>query len=304
MCSSNVSLWKISHNSYTILFPATRDGFSMCTHPSLKYYTSYWPAATGLYFTLLTAIYTEKISPVLSWTHAETPSTQLLTGIQGTNRVISARLPFWRMVSKDITERGPFVHVHISKHGSQTLYNKTKGGVNGNAQMRAILRCSTDTLKWEQKVVTQILKSITVNAWVAWRQLQRQDLLASSKNFKGLEQHRHAPNRVESLADFIYELTLELLAYAETLEKEDDRSDSRPQPKRLGKLRRNELKRLILKAKARKRYRLLFFKSADGITLRLNVVRHEHYSILEEKYCALCGNNSGTSFRGHRTRNV
>ena len=148
-------------------------------------------------FSLVDSYNTEKISPVLSWAHAETPSSQLLTGIQETDRVISARLPFWRMVSRDITEGGPFVPVHIFKHGSQTLYNKTKV-LDGNAQMRAILRCSTDTLKWEQKVVIQILKSITVNAWVAWRQFQREDLLASWEKFKGLEQYRHALNRVES----------------------------------------------------------------------------------------------------------
>ena len=120
-------------------------------------------------FSLVDSYYTEGISLVLSWTHTETPSTQLLTGLQETYRVISTRLPFWRRVSKDITERGPFVPVHIFKHGSQT--HKTKAGVDGYAKMRAILCCSTDTLKREQNVVTNILKSITVNAWIAWRQL-------------------------------------------------------------------------------------------------------------------------------------
>ena len=75
------------------------------------------------------------------------------------------------MVSKEITEQGPFVPFHIFKHGWKTLYNKTKEGVDGNTQMRAIQRCSTDTLKLEQNVVTQILKRITVNAGVAGRQL-------------------------------------------------------------------------------------------------------------------------------------
>ena len=77
--------------------------------------------------------------------------------------------------------------------------------------MRAILRCPTDTLKWKQKVVTQVFKSIAVNAWVAWRQLEKEELLESRESFKGLDAYRNALNKVESLADFIFELTLDLL---------------------------------------------------------------------------------------------
>ena len=151
--------------------------------------------------------YDDRITPALRRAHANQVDNQLLTGNGETDRLISARLPFWRMVSKDIASRGPFVPVHIFKHASQVLYNKTKGGVDGNTQMRALLRCPSDTLRWEQKVVTQLFKSVTVNAWIAWRQIQKQDLLDTRELFKGLEQYRNALNRVEPFPDFIHELT-------------------------------------------------------------------------------------------------
>ena len=70
----------------------------------------------------------------------------------------------------------------------------------------------------------------------------------------------------------------------------------------MSKLKKTEITRLISKAKSRKRYRLRFFNSPDGVALRLNLQRHDHDSMPEAKYCALYGNNTKTQFRGHRTR--
>ena len=62
------------------------------------------------------------------------------------------------------------------------------------------------------------------------RQLQPETLLTPCETFKSLEKYRHELDRVESLADFLYAFTPELHAYAETLEKEDDSSNSRLRP--------------------------------------------------------------------------
>ena len=67
-------------------------------------------------------------------------------------------------------------------------------------------------------------------------------------------------------------------------------------------MKKTDLKRLVSKAKSRKRYRLSFFNGPDGTALRLNVQRHDHVSTEIQKYCVLCGNNTNTKFRGHRTR--
>lgn len=115
--------------------------------------------------TVFEEFYDTQITPALRWAHIEQVGTQLLTADDEIKKLVSTRVPFWRMISNEISAKGPFVPVHIIKHASQTLYNKTKGGVDGNEKMRATLRCLKDTLKWEQKVVTEILKSVTVNTW-------------------------------------------------------------------------------------------------------------------------------------------
>ena len=155
----------------------------------------------------LTAFWDGYVAPTLRWAHEDPVGIQPITGKEDIDNIVKARLPFWRLLRNDIKERVPFIPVRVFKQSSQTLYNKTKGGADGNAQMRAILRCPSDTLKWEQKVVTQVFKSITVNAWVACRQLQREDMLSTRESFKSLEQYRSSLNKVESLADFVSEIT-------------------------------------------------------------------------------------------------
>jgi hypothetical protein len=63
-----------------------------------------------------------------------------------------------------------------------------------------------------------------------------------------------------------------------------------------------EASRLIAAAKSRKRYRIPFFNTEDGIKLRLVVAGHETKHIDFERHCALCGNNStAKGWRGHRS---
>ena len=237
----------------------------------------------GTMITALTAFYDGYVAPTLRWAHEDPVGVQPITGREDIDNIVKARLPFWRLLRNDTKERGPFIPVRVFKHSSQTLYNKMKRGVDGNAQMRAILRCPCDTLKWEQKVVTQAFKSITVNARVAWRQLQREDMLSTREYFKSLEQYLSSLNKVESLADFVSEITPEILAYAESLEKDDDVDEIRPAPLRMSKLKKNEIKRLISKAQSRKRNRLRFFNNPDGVTLRVNLQRHDQDTMPEAK---------------------
>ena len=247
--------------------------------------------------------YRATVRPALSWAYGDTVLSQLLTGNDEVNHADRSQLPFWRIIHRDVVKNGPFCPVRIFKHAFQTVYNKTKGGVDGNAQMRAVMRCSTDTIKWEQKIVTQVFKSIAVNAWVAWRQLAKEELLKSQESFKGLDAYRNALNKVESLAEFIFELTPELLTYAEHLNKNVNSNPSRQERRRVDKLRKPQIQRLIRKAKQRYRYRLKFFNGGDGVTLRLKLKGHDHHST-EVRYCALCGGNNQSRSRGHRSKTM
>lgn len=53
---------------------------------------------------------------------------------------VNSRLPFWCMSNKKIKDEGSLPHIKLFKHGLQTLYSKTKVGVDQSAQAQAILR--------------------------------------------------------------------------------------------------------------------------------------------------------------------
>lgn len=81
----------------------------------------------------------------------------------------------------------PFVPLKIYNHGIHSIYSKSKGGVDGIAQARAILRSPAKKLKWEQKVVCQTLKAFFVNAFVAWRIDEKMDLADGGERFQSFE---------------------------------------------------------------------------------------------------------------------
>lgn len=186
----------------------------------------------------LTTFYDEFVAPILRWAHEDPIGVRPITEKDEIGNVVESRLPFWRLLRNDIWQKGPFIPVRVYKHSSHTLYNKTKGGVHGSSQMRAVLRCPSDTLKCEQKGVAPVLKSVTFNVWVAWRQLQLEDILFTRESFRSLEQYRNSQNKVESLADFVFEINPELLAYAQSLDREHDVEKVRPALLRMGRLKR------------------------------------------------------------------
>lgn len=83
------------------------------------------------------------------------------------------------------------------KHAAQTFYSKTTAGVDGATHYRAVMRSSTLHFKWEQKLVSKMLKTLAVNAFIAWRVFQRQELLQSDEEFKSLDKYRDGLNKIQ-----------------------------------------------------------------------------------------------------------
>lgn len=129
------------------------------------------------------------------------------------------------------------------------------------------MRSSTVSLKWEQKIATQCLKSVVINAFVLYRMLKAQDRLDSPESYKSLRHFRDAMNGVESLSIFLFKATRELLIYASDLA---DRQAASEHPEVSGPpgLELEEQERLMNLAKSRKRNRLQWFNTDDGISLR------------------------------------
>lgn len=80
-------------------------------------------------------------------------------------KMVKSKFEFWILVHNNVLNNGPFVPLKLFKHATQCFYSKTKGGVDGAIQQRAILRCSTSHLKWEQKLVSQVFETVAVNSF-------------------------------------------------------------------------------------------------------------------------------------------
>ena len=210
-----------------------------------------------------------------------------------------SRQTFWKLIDDRVKLRGPFPPLKLFKLKLQSFYSKTKAGVDGATQQRAILRSSTSHFQWEQNLVSQILKTISIYSFVGWRMSERVDLLESTESLKALYKFRNPLSKVQATADFIFDVSQELLSHADTLQENSDtvephREITRGSP---------TVRALITKAKARRRNRLTFYNSTDGRKLRLNVKNHTPVQKTGVNRCSLCGQN-WTGYRRHQTSYV
>jgi hypothetical protein len=133
---------------------------------------------------------------------------------------------------------------------------------------------------------------------------KKTSLLESRELFQNVEYFRGCLNAVQSLADFVLYASRELVERADILEKETRRDGDANNRGCLlsSEISNDEAARLRTEAKLRKRYRMPFFKSADGVKLRLSLPGHDTRHADTERYCALCGNSGNTvGWRGHRS---
>jgi hypothetical protein len=103
-------------------------------------------------------------------------------------------------------------------------------------------------------------------------------MLESKESFIGIEHFRKCLNSVQSLADFVLDAAKELNIRAELLEKQVQRESASNDIRNRGlesEISSDEAARLRREARSRKRYRLSFFNSADGIKLRLSLGGHD-----------------------------
>jgi hypothetical protein len=146
-------------------------------------------AETGIMFALLIFVPKSTIWLVLNsvrtaiqltvqWAHIsrEVPEFYL----SDTKKKLLSKLHFWKIVNIHILEHGALLPVKRFKHGTQLFYSKTKEGVDGETQARALLRASTTHMKLEQKIVCHIWKTLLINAFIASRIAEKSDLLQNT----------------------------------------------------------------------------------------------------------------------------
>lgn len=129
----------------------------------------------------------------------------------------------------------------------------------------------------------QVHKTLTSNAFIAWRIFEREDILEMTDSFS-IESYRNALNQAQSFADFILAASEELLAYAYYLQKEHKKSDS---DEHQIVIKKGEHSRLIGLASRRRAYPLKFYNSTDEVAIRLSIQGHLPQQGLGLPYCAL-----------------
>lgn len=85
----------------------------------------------------------------VAWAHGPDPTIPLFAHKES-RKIVEDNMSFWRVVNEHVKFHGPFTRIKLFKNGSQTLYSKTKGDVDGATQYRAILRSQTGVRKWEK----------------------------------------------------------------------------------------------------------------------------------------------------------
>ncbi|CDF36962.1 unnamed protein product [Chondrus crispus] len=129
-------------------------------------------------------------------------------------------------------------------------------------------------------------------------------LLCSASSFGGLDKFRDALNRCQSLADFIADVSGDLLQHADNLQKNEQNGEKGDHSGTVTVVIGDEdAKELSRKALLRKRCRLLWFNHQSGRKLRINVQEHPPCSTGKDVWCALCGNvkHNEDKWRGRRT---
>ena len=178
-----------------------------------------------------------------------------------------SRHQFWKLTDDLLNLRGPFPPLKLFKHASQRFCSNTMACVDGATQQRVILPFSTSHFQWEQKLVSQILTSIAINSFIGWRMSERVDLLESTESFKALYKYRNPLNKVQATADFMFDVSQELLSHADTPQENSDTVEAPVEIIRGS----SEGRAILTKAKERKQNHLTFYNSTDGRKLRLNV---------------------------------
>ena len=163
--------------------------------------------------------------PVVSWSYEESAKTPQFVDSE-LRPAISSRHLFWKNIDTHVKVHVPFVPLKLFKHASKSFYCKTKASVDGATEQRAILRCSTSHFKWEQKVVWQTLKTLAINAFIGWRMFQRENLLESSDTLHSLYHYGNLLIKVQSTADFMFDVLLELLNHAANIVLENHHETS------------------------------------------------------------------------------
>jgi len=132
--------------------------------------------------------------------------------------IIASHVRIWRAMRKKILEEGgPLWPVYLVKCAAQVIYNKLKGGLDGNTQnVRALTSMAQAAVPTsiEQKLVTRGIKQAINNAACLYR---IRAVYRKGGRWATIKQFRQRCNKATTIVSYGKNLALELVNHAEVL---------------------------------------------------------------------------------------
>ncbi|SPQ96822.1 unnamed protein product (mitochondrion) [Plasmodiophora brassicae] len=246
----------------------------------------------------------DELKPVLQWAYspASRPSSARVPSWvpSDISAILSSHYRFWRMVYDHISANGPMKPVLLFKHAAQTLYSKTKGGVDGATDAVADIQFPSNNLCFERKLVLRSIYQVVSNACVLSRLYRAGGALVAEDHGhdggssghrshqltrrRSFPQCRASISRIECLRDFVFEAGKELLRIdvvntrAGNIEPAVDTHALQSVGSRL--LTDAQVKELQGRIPWKGKERLQFF-NGDGKLLRLSIGNHRLVRVTE-----------------------
>lgn len=106
-------------------------------------------------------------------------------------------------------------------HGTQVFYSRTKGGVDCSYQFGEGLNAPTSKGRWEEKLVTQLFKTLAIDGFIAWRLVACEEFTETHELFVSLNKIRNETVFPKSFSFLATYLTLKTIcSYKRTIWKQ------------------------------------------------------------------------------------
>lgn len=117
--------------------------------------------------------------------------------------ILKSQYTFFRMFRDNVAKNRCMMPVKFLNTAAQTMYSKTKGGVDKGTDNLSMVHNPVKNMRFERKFVLRSVFQVFVNAGIAYRHYQRKELLKEAEPTNtSFQEIRKSLTLVESIRDF------------------------------------------------------------------------------------------------------